>query len=111
MIDTSANDAEPNNNFATAIPHNENEIKKGHIKYFSNGGADDLDYYKTLLPKDGMVKIIVQATNLSCGNNQWVYMRFYDKRQGAGEIYQKYLANNASVAAGQLRMRNDAVMT
>lgn len=101
MIDTSANDAEPNNNFATAIPHNENEIKKGHIKYFSNGGADDLDYYKTLLPKDGMVKIIVQATNLSCGNNQWVYMRFYDKRQGAGEIYQKYLANNASVAAGQ----------
>jgi len=101
MIDTSANDVEPNNSFATAIPHYENEIKKGHIKYISNGGADDLDYYKTLLPKDGAVKIIVQATNMSCANSQWVYMRFYDKRQGSGEIYQKYLANNSSVAAGQ----------
>lgn len=101
MIDTSANDAESNNSFATAIAHSENEIKKGHIKYFSNGGADDFDYYKTLLPKDGAVKIIVQATNMSCANNQWVYMRVYDRRKGSGEIFQKYLSNISNVAAGQ----------
>ena len=101
MVDTSTNDVEPNNNFATALPIAENQTKAGHIKYFSNGGADDLDYYKTLLPKDGTLKIMVQATNMSCANNQWVYLRGYDRRQGNGQIFEKYLANNSAVAAGQ----------
>jgi hypothetical protein len=101
VIDTSANDIESNNSFATAISHNENEVKKGHIKYYSNGGADDYDYYKTVLPQDGTVKVMVKVTNTSCANGQWFYLRFYDRRQGSGEFYQKYIANNSNIAAGQ----------
>ncbi len=101
MVDTSVNDVEPNNSFATALPITELQTKAGHIKYFSNGAADDLDYYKTLLPKDGTLKIMVQATNMSCANNQWVYLRGYDRRQGIGQIFEKYIAGNSAVAAGQ----------
>jgi CARDB/PKD-like domain len=101
MVDTSVNDIEPNNDFVAALPIAELQTKVGHIKYSSNGGADDLDYYKTLLPKDGTIKIMVQATNMSCGNGQWVYLRGYDRRQGNGQIFEKYLGGTNNVAAGQ----------
>jgi hypothetical protein len=101
MVDTSVNDAEPNGDFAIALPIAELQTKVGHIKYYNNGGADDYDYYKTLLPKEGTLKILVQATNMGCANGQWVYLRGYDKRQGGGQIFEKYLANNSSVSAGQ----------
>ncbi len=101
MIDTSANDIEPNNDFATALPIAELQTKVGHLKYASNGGTDDYDFYKTLLPKDGTLKIMVQATNMSCANGQYLYLRGYDKRQGGGEILSRYLGNNSSISAGQ----------
>ncbi|MCY7293064.1 MAG: hypothetical protein LH615_12865, partial [Ferruginibacter sp.] len=99
LQDTSINDIEPNNSFATAIAYNENEVKKGHIGYYSNGSFD-FDYYRTVLPKDGTMKIMVKITNKSCtGGN--VYARFYDRRQAIGEIFQKYIANSTNVPAGQ----------
>lgn len=99
LIDTSTNDTEPNGSFAAAITHTENELKKGHIQYFANGGYDNYDYYKTVLPKDGTLKLVIQATNRSCANGQWFYLRSYD---GAfNQLSAQYLANNGSVAAGQ----------
>ncbi|MFZ4057265.1 MAG: CARDB domain-containing protein [Ferruginibacter sp.] len=101
IIDTSTNDIEPNNNFSTALPTNENQTQAGHVKYASNGSFDDADYYATKLPNDGTIKIVVQATNMSCSNNQWIYLYGYDSRKGSGNIFEKYVANNSSVAAGQ----------
>ena len=100
MLDSSVNDVEPNNSFSTAININENQTKLGHIKYNSNGGSDDFDYYQTILPKDGTVKVYIKAKNTSCANGQYMYARFYDRRQGNGEFYQKYIPNSASVPAG-----------
>ena len=101
MVDTSANDVEPNNNFATALPIAENQTKAGHINYYSNGGADTYDYYKTLLPKDGTLKIIVQSTNMGCVYSPYIRVTGFDKRQDQGQIFAQYLANNTNIAPGQ----------
>ena len=98
VVDTSANDIEPNNTFAQALPINILENKKGHIRYNQTGGSDTYDYYKAYTPTDGTLKIITQVTNTSCANGQNVYMRVYDKNQG--QLLEKYVGSN-SVAVGQ----------
>jgi hypothetical protein len=95
-------DVEPNGDFLTALPIGENENKTGHIAYAKNGGQDDADFYKTLLPRDGTIKIMVQATNNgNTAQNEQLFMRGYDKRQGAGLIFTQRIAGNTNVLPNQ----------
>lgn len=97
LVDTSLNDAEPNDAIANAIPINEGEKKFGHTDYFRKGANDKADYYRTLLKKDGTVKIIVNGKNFK-GNNGYLYLDVYDGRGNSGQIFGKYISNNSSVA-------------
>jgi len=98
VVHTSTNDAEPNSSYASAILLPQGEIKSGHIKYASNGGTDDLDYYRTKTTKDGTLKIYVSATNRS-GGNSWLYLTTYDGGN-KGQINGRYITGTTSVQAG-----------
>ncbi len=99
IVDTSENDIEPNGTFEEALNINQLEEKKGHINY--NGVSDQFDYYKTVLPKDGTLKIYVKGTNAS-GTNGYLYFRGYDRRKGNGQVFEKYIPNNANLAPGNV---------
>jgi hypothetical protein len=65
------NDVEPNNSYATAAPIAYNELKQGLVKaigYNPTGDIDYEDYYKTYLPKNGKLKVILSGANISCNN-------------------------------------------
>ena len=51
------------------------------------------------MPIDGTVKIMTQATNTSCADGQYVYLRVYDKN--LSQLFGGYLANNTNVSSGQ----------
>lgn len=70
MTDKHPNDAEPNNAFAQANPLTAAQSKKGLIGYTADGSIDRYDYYKTLLPASGTVKVYVEGlhTGGSAGN-------------------------------------------
>ncbi len=98
MVDQSPNDAEPNETFVTALPISQSETKQGHTNYNANGSTyDDYDYYRTILPADGTMKIYVQGINRS-GGNAWLYMAGYDRRK-TGTIFGEYISRSASIAA------------
>ncbi len=97
VVHTSTNDAEPNSSYASAILLPQGEIKSGHIKYASNGGTDDLDYYRTKTTKDGTLKIYVSATNRS-GVNSWLLLTTYGGNKG--QINGRYITGTTSVQAG-----------
>ncbi|MCY7423224.1 MAG: T9SS type A sorting domain-containing protein [Chitinophagaceae bacterium] len=98
ILDTSENDAEPNNTFETAIAINHLEEKKGHIEYLSNGSSDAVDFYRAVLPTDGTLKVYVKGTNNSAFAG-YLLMYGYDRRKGNGEVYSKYI-NTSNTAAG-----------
>ncbi len=98
LTDTSQNDVEPNNTYAQSISINYLEEKHGHIGYQKGGVSDATDYYRTILPHNGTLKILVQGQNRS-GASSYLYMYAYDSRQGSGQIMAKYLANNADIKA------------
>ncbi len=66
ILETGPTDAEPNDNFATAVPFNAGETKYGHTNFYANGNTVDFDdYYRTVFPVDGTVKIYVKGINRS----------------------------------------------
>ena len=97
MADTSTNDAEPNDNFETALPMDAGELKSGHIGYLQNGTADANDYYKTVLPKNGTVKIYVKAKNTG-GKASWLYLYAFDSRKASGTVLSEYIGSTSSKA-------------
>jgi hypothetical protein len=99
VSDTSVNDLEPNNTFNQSLLISKNEIKKGHIMYTGRGSSDNYDYYKTILPYDGTLKIIVKGKNTS-GKSSYLYMYGYDGRGATGQNLARYISNNSNVAAG-----------
>jgi hypothetical protein len=98
MVDTSENDLEPNDLFAEAIMIAHKEEKKGHIGYRKNGAADADDYYRTVLPEDGTLKIYVQGTNQS-GAGGYLYMYGYDRRKANGQVLAKYVSGSSNIKA------------
>ncbi len=99
MVDTSTNDAEPNDVFDEAITIEHKQTKAGHIGYLYNGTGDQYDYYRTVLPVDGTLKVYVKATN-SSGGTGYLYMYGYDRRKSSytiGDFIQK-----SNVAAGEV---------
>jgi hypothetical protein len=65
VLDAGTDDPEPNNNQATATPIAAGETKEGTSGYDVNFDVDLNDYYKTLLPADGTVRIYAKAINTS----------------------------------------------
>ncbi len=99
MQDQSPNDAEPNNSFATALPINIGETKKGHTNYEANGSTyDPDDYYQTILPVDGTLKVYVKGINRS-GTNSYLYMTGYDRRKSTTQ-FGEYITATSNVPAG-----------
>lgn len=98
LIQTSENDIEPNNSFEQTLLINPEEIKKGHVGYLKNGVSDANDYYKTLIPSNGNLKIYVKGINRS-GANGYLYIYGYDKRKGGGQVLAKYVGNNSNLQA------------
>lgn len=98
MVETSINDPEPNNTFATATPVAEKETRQGHTNYLANGGTyDPDDFYRTIIPVDGTMKIYVKGINRSGGNN-WLYIHGYDRRK-TSETFGQFVYSS-SVPAG-----------
>ncbi|WP_162944801.1 PKD domain-containing protein [Flavisolibacter nicotianae] len=92
-------DLEPNNDFAHAVSLNEGDSAAGHVGYVSAGTvADPYDYYKTVLPSDGAVRIYVEATNTG-NSNGYLYINGYDQRQANGSLFSKSIGGY--LAAGQ----------
>ncbi|MCB9251267.1 MAG: T9SS type A sorting domain-containing protein [Flavobacteriales bacterium] len=96
LNDISTNDSEPNNGFAEALPILENDLKQGHIGYYSGGGFDVSDYYRTVLKKDGTVILYIEGTNTS-SQTGYMYLYSFDGRRNGGQILSKYVANNSTV--------------
>ncbi|WP_153796981.1 DUF7619 domain-containing protein [Foetidibacter luteolus] len=99
MVDQSENDPEVEETFAKAIPVNTGQQKKGHIGYLFNGTSDEYDYYRTLLPQDGTLKIYVQATNNS-GGTGWLSLYGFDKRQISGKVFDRYISGTSTIKSG-----------
>ncbi|HEY1046494.1 MAG TPA: T9SS type A sorting domain-containing protein [Bacteroidia bacterium] len=97
ILDTSLMDAEDNGTIESAINIVSGDTKVGHINYLYNGTADAFDYYKTLIPEDGTVKIIVNGQNMG-GTNGYLYIYGYDGRKLNGTILSKYISNTSNVA-------------
>jgi hypothetical protein len=86
-------DVEPNNNFDEAVAIAETQTKQGHIAYRAKGGYDNFDFYKSLIPKDGAIKIMVKAKNVGPSNG-YLNLRINDGRKASGLLLQKYSAYN-----------------
>ena len=54
-----ANDPEPNDTIAQAVPVDPNATRTGHIGYYAGGVADRYDYYKVNVPADGELSLSV----------------------------------------------------
>ena len=98
VVDTSENDAEPNNTFEEALPINQLEEKVGHIGYAQNGSSDAFDYYKAILPDDGTLKVYVTGKNRG-GGAGYLYMYGYDRRRANGQFFGEYI-RSSNTAAG-----------
>ena len=96
IVDTSENDTEPNNTFEQALPIDHQQTKKGHISYLANGSDDTYDYYKTVLPFDGTLKIFVQGTNRH-GSGGYLYLYGYDKRKASGQLLSTYVSGSSNI--------------
>jgi Tfp pilus assembly protein PilX len=57
-------DAEPNDNFGTAVDFAQTDTMKGRVGYTSIA-TDNLDYYRTVLPDDGTLIFYVKVNNVS----------------------------------------------
>ena len=99
MIDTSLNDIEPNNSFNTPLSAPIGVRKVGHIGYVAAGKVDDDDYYKTVLPIKGSVRLITEVRNTGAGNG-YVYIYGYDKRKGSGNVLGRYIKGISSLKPG-----------
>ncbi|WP_290797839.1 T9SS type A sorting domain-containing protein [Flavihumibacter sp. UBA7668] len=93
--DQSTNDAELNDDYATAVFIPVREIKEGHIGYVTNGAIDRYDYYKAVLPADGTLTIYISGkhTGGTAGNFD---LYVYDK--GKRQLSQKRSIGNKSLS-------------
>ncbi len=87
---THTNDIEPNNNFNQATFFEAGNSVDGRIGYI-NVARDNYDYYGTVLPDDGTLKVYLNYTNTTGGNS--VDLGYYAYNKGEGLIGSRSLAN------------------
>ena len=106
LTDTSSslNDVEFNNTFNEPVVINYNEEKTGRLRYYTDrqgSTADSYDYYRTVTPYTGKVKIYVEATNVNCSSTaNAIQLTVYDKRKSFGQLFNKNIAGVTTVPAG-----------
>lgn len=75
-------DALPNESFSTASNFKtKTDTIRGRINYIKGGSIDDNDYYKTLTPGDGTLRVYMERTNTSASNGGYFYLSIYDRLQ------------------------------
>ncbi len=89
-VTTGTNDAEPNNSFPQATYFNSNSSVDGHVGYLGVT-LDNNDYYATVLPDDGTLKVYLNYTNTSGGSTVDLY--YYAYNEGQGQIGSRSLIN------------------
>ena len=64
LVDSTGNvDPEPNGTTATAIPMTAGQVKKGHVRFMKDATSYDIrDYYKTVFPADGSLRVYLKST-------------------------------------------------
>lgn len=64
LVDSTGNaDPEPNGTTATAIPITAGQVKKGHVRFLKDAISYDIrDYYKTVFPADGSLRVYLKST-------------------------------------------------
>lgn len=72
---THPNDIEPNDKPKQALPLPINSSTPGHIMFYYNGKWDYADWYKVVLPEDGMFKISLSSDS----NRGRMYFKMYDR--------------------------------
>lgn len=108
MIDTSANDVEPNSTFSTALPMDApNVAYPGHIEYRYRGTNDDNDYYRTIFTTNDTLRIYANFKNISSGNG-WARLNLFDKNQS--QILQKYIANSNNSLIQSFNSKSDSII-
>ncbi len=74
-----SNDTEPNDNIAQALPLAYNTTAQGHLGFANNPGSHlDVDYYRIILPHDGLIRIITKAEHVQGTSNTEV-LTLFDK--------------------------------
>ncbi|MCU0334420.1 MAG: hypothetical protein MUF62_05135, partial [Chitinophagaceae bacterium] len=99
MTNAPANDAEPNNTIAQAVPLAAGSTAAGHVGFLKAGVPDSDDYYYSILPDNGSLQITVQGTNAS-GRSGYLYLYVYDRRRMNGNLMDDYV-QRSSAAVGQ----------
>lgn len=84
VVDTSANDIEPNDDLINALPIIPSEVKQGHVGYIllpntigvgsPNTERDNRDYYKLFLPADGNLQVYLKTINYESSDD---YLNLY----------------------------------
>ena len=77
LVDSTGNvDPEPNGTTATAIPIVPGQVKKGNVHFMKDAlSIDSRDYYKTVFPADGSLKVYLKTTyrgELCCAALQFI---------------------------------------
>ncbi len=91
-------DVEPNNTWAQANPIASGQTKQGLIGYTQNASIDRYDYYKTLLPASGTVKVLVEGIHTGGGSSSF---DFYAYDKGHRQIYVKRQLGNKNHTYGE----------
>ena len=79
-------ETEPNNDFTTGNAFAVNTSITGSV--CPDG---DLDFFKTVLPSDGVVRVYIEATN-SGTTNGYFYFEAYDSRMINGNLFSRTIA-------------------
>src|SRR5690606_16275010 len=92
MLPITPGDAEPNNSYATAVSFDYTDTVEGRICY-SGSSTDDYDYFYSVLPEDGTLRIYLDKHNMSNSSGADFYLYVYNKAQS--NIGYKASANDA----------------
>lgn len=97
------NDIEPNNDYSTAQVIDSNTTS-GRVGYALNGVGDKDDFFRTVLPADGKLKIYIEAINKEEAQEpgwDWLNFSAYDGRKN-GTLYQRHITGNDNIQIGQV---------
>lgn len=78
VVPSGVKDAEPNNSFAQATYFAPTQTVQGRVSYKSIG-AEQKDYFYSVLPSDGTLRIIIDKTNISNSTGADFYFDVYNK--------------------------------
>ncbi|MFN0274397.1 MAG: hypothetical protein ACKVPJ_01525, partial [Chitinophagales bacterium] len=91
------NDAEPNDDVASAVVISPNSTNEGHIGYYNSGVRDVYDWYETTIPADG--NLTLSLTGSVAGKYTWIYL--YDS-DGSTILQSSYSLSTFSISRDDL---------